>query len=187
MNPNEDAQRYICVLEHLCWLADELGESEIICPIVEFATQLIPQLQRSLRNSKVSMRQEPLYGSESRSDSGSEDIQADNGFGSAAPNVNTAASPGKSKNNSSVQPESSSKLNFGSVIKNLTKELDQQPKHFEVLVSNAAASVMRKSELRSRSESNDSEFELDLLQGAGLHPQDAFVDDGADQKVSCPP
>lgn len=184
LNPNEDVQRYIYVLEHHCWLADELGESEIICPIVEFATQLIPQLQRLLRNSKISMRKELLHDSGSHSGSDSEDIQANNVLSWVAPNVNEATSPGKSKNDPLVQRESSSKLNFSSVIKGLSAELDRHPTLGEVLVTKAAASVVKNSELHSRSESKDVEFELDQLQDAALHPQVAFVDDGADYKVS---
>jgi hypothetical protein len=46
LKPTEDVPRYICVLQHLCWLSEQVSESEIVCPIVEYATQLIPQLQQ---------------------------------------------------------------------------------------------------------------------------------------------
>ena len=69
MRPIEDGNRYITVLEHLCWLADELGESEIVCPIVEYAAQLIPQLKHKLRSSKISTRSSFAPGVESESSS----------------------------------------------------------------------------------------------------------------------
>ena len=61
------------MLEHLCWLADELGESEIVCPIVEYAAQLIPQLKHKLRSSKVSKRSSYAPGFEIESSSDDSD------------------------------------------------------------------------------------------------------------------
>ncbi len=92
LNPTEDVHRYILVLQHLCWLADELGESEIVCPIVEYAEQLIPQLQHSLRSSKISMRGEI----EGLSDSGSgSDPESDNGDYRTDSSANAAGSSRK--------------------------------------------------------------------------------------------
>ncbi len=61
------------MLEHLCWLADELGESEIVCPIVDYAAQLIPQLKHKLRSSKVSKRSSYAPGFEIESSSDDSD------------------------------------------------------------------------------------------------------------------
>jgi hypothetical protein len=119
LNPTEDVPRYILVLKHLCWLADELGESEIVCPIVEYAEQLIPQLQHSLRSSKISMRHE----SEGLSDSGSgSDPESVNGDYRTDSSANAAGSSRKLAWPSLPQRaanslEGSPKLNFSAVMK----------------------------------------------------------------------
>jgi hypothetical protein len=106
LNPVDDVQRYICVLEHLCWVADELGESEIICPIVEYANQLIPQLQRSLRISKLSSRNEP-EGNCTSSDSDS----SGNGGGARAKTKDAAGSFPVHSQNSPLKKEKSHVIN----------------------------------------------------------------------------
>lgn len=120
LNPVDDVQRYICVLEHLCWVADELGESEIICPIVEYANQLIPQLQRSFRISKLSLRNEPL-GNCTSSDSDS----SSNGGGARGKTKDAAGSfPVQSQKLRKVP--SSPKLNVSRVINSLGVAMNQR-------------------------------------------------------------
>jgi hypothetical protein len=124
LNPTEDVNRYILVLQHLCWLADELGESEIVCPIVEYAEQLIPQLQHSLRSSQISMRGE----SEGLSDSGSgSDPESVNGDYRTDSSANAAGSSRKLAwpslprlplpQRAADSLEGSPKLNFSAVMK----------------------------------------------------------------------
>lgn len=124
LNPTEDVPRYILVLKHLCWLADELGESEIVCPIVEYAEQLIPQLQHSLRSSKISMRGESERSSDSGSSSDPESVNGDyrtdssaNAAGSsrklAWPSLPRSPLPQRAANSL----EGSPKLNFSAVMK----------------------------------------------------------------------
>ncbi len=203
LNPVEDVQRYICVLEHLCWLADELGESEIICPIVEYATQLQPQLQRALRISKLSLRDEPVAGGHSSSDS--EDIKSGSSAGGPARGVQAPASSGKSQKSALVQTQSSRKINISSLIKSMDEELDNRPSDdaftstqnatpkktakAAVLAVMASASMQRDSAMRSRSQLETTEFELERIQSAGFsieEMQDAgfSIEVAADDKAT---
>ena len=123
LRPIEDGNRYITVLEHLCWLADELGESEIVCPIVEYAAQLIPQLKHKLRSSKISTRSSFAPGDESDSSSD------DSGGGDYFPRIpsksqiNAFSVPPRSPVQASPQvqvagpPTDLSQMSFSSVLK----------------------------------------------------------------------
>lgn len=124
LNPTEDVPRYILVLQQFCWLADELGESEIVCPIVEYAEQLIPQLQHSIRNSKISMRGESGGLSDSGSGSDPESVNGDYRTDSAAngaassrklawPSLPRLPVPQRAANSLGGSP----KLNFSAVMK----------------------------------------------------------------------
>jgi hypothetical protein len=122
LNPVDDVQRYICVLEHLSWVADELGESEIICPIVEYANQLIPQLQRSLRISKLSMRNEP-DGNCSSSDS---DSSVDGGGARAKTKDAAGSFPVQSQKSPLKKVPSSPKLSASRVITSVGATTNQR-------------------------------------------------------------
>jgi len=109
------------VLEHLCWLADELGESEIVCPIVEYAAQLIPQLKHKVRSSKISKRSSVAPILESDSDSyDSFDEESDSTRPPSSPKMFSVSSHVASQSFSHEQNLNSpnrSKLSFRSVLK----------------------------------------------------------------------
>ena len=105
LHPIDDVYRYITVLEHLCWLADEMGESEITCPVVQYAAQLVLQLKNQLRSSSVSKRTS-LF-AEHDSDSMSSDSDSSD---FAPPRSKLQASP-------RVPAAGSAAPNFSSVLK----------------------------------------------------------------------
>jgi len=114
------------VLEHLCWLADEMGESEIVCPIVEYASQLIPQLKHKLRSSKVSSRSS-IGGHESDSNSDDSGDYTPSRLPPAAQGVNAvrtsvSSTPDASPRMQAPGSPAHSKMNFGSVMQAMRLE-----------------------------------------------------------------
>jgi hypothetical protein len=189
LKPIEDVQRYICVLQHLCWQSEQLNESEILCPIVDYATQLIPQLQQMWKASQA-LRDEHA------NDDDDSDVELRIGFNEAPARAQINGSvarltrPSVSDDSSPEQVQSllkSKPLNFSSIMKAIEFNVANDSKASQLRRSNTAADA-RVASANSRPDGAAEAAQLELHELNAAAPP--AVDDAAgggdsDLEVRC--
>ena len=173
LKPSEDVQRYICVLQHLCWLSEQLNESELLCPIVEYATQLIPQLQQMWKASQA------LHDEDAHAyDEEDSDVELRIGFGEAPARAQIKGSfaklirPSISDDSSPEQVQSLPKpkaLNFSAIMEAIEFNVANDSKATQ-LRRNSTAAVARVASANSRPDgaAEAPQLELQELRAAAL-------------------
>ncbi len=203
LKPIEDVPRYICVLQHLCWLCEQVSESEIVCPIVEYATQLIPQLQQMWKSIQA-LREAHL----ADCDDSDSDVELRNNFGNGAPKIKASSTSGASSElakhhlhaNEPARKQHSSSLNFRSVMRAIELKIANDRGNPELrqssdISSNVAAPATRtptgnhsshsfSPSLQSEFDSEAPQFELHEMHSAASSPSVAADDGDSDAEVS---